>query len=218
MIFKYIEHEFPKLKRITSPEGVRVYETPTGKAYPSVTTVTGLLKRDHIMEWRRRVGDEQANKISSAAARRGTRIHSLCENYLLNKEVKPEFLDVEMWRDLPQYLNQINNIHALETKLYSDYLEVAGTVDCIAEYKGKLSVIDFKTSSRKKESDDIKDYYMQCSAYAVAFEERTNIPVSQLVIIMAVDEHQPLIFVEKRDKWIDEFKVLREEYRKWKNI
>lgn len=218
MKFVHIEHDFPILKRITNDDGIRVYETPSGKAYPSVTTVTGLLKRNDIMEWRKRVGDEQANKISSTAARRGTRVHSLCENYLLNKEVKPDYLDVEMWRDLPQYLNQINNIHALEAKLYSDYLEVAGTVDCVAEYDGKLSVIDFKTSSRVKESKDIKDYYMQCSAYAVAFEERTNIPVSQLVIIMAVDEHPPLIFTEKRDNWIGNFKSLREEYRKWKNI
>lgn len=123
-----------------------------------------------------------------------------------------------MWKSIQPHLDCINNIHALEDKLFSDYLEVAGTVDCIGEYDGNLSVIDFKTSSRLKSKDDIHDYFMQCSAYAVAFEELTNIPVSQLIIIMAVDDKQPLVFFEKRDNWISSFKDLREQYRSWKNI
>lgn len=216
-MFNHIHHEYPKLARVTS-DGARLYETPSGRAYPSVTTVTGLLKQKFIQEWRERVGEAEANRISSQASRRGTRVHSLCEDYLSNLEVKPNYLDHEMWQSITPLLDRINNIHALETKLYSDHLEVAGTVDCIAEFDGKLSVIDFKTSSRVKEHDDIYDYYMQCSAYAVAFEELTNLPVSQLVIIMAVDDHSPLLFLEKRDNWINKFKDLREDYRKWKNI
>jgi len=123
-----------------------------------------------------------------------------------------------MWKSIQPHLDCINNIHALEDKLFSDHLEVAGTVDCIGEYNGNLSVIDFKTSSRLKSKDDIRDYFMQCSAYAVAFEELTNIPVSQLIIIMAVEDKQPLVFFEKRDNWISSFKDLREQYRSWKNI
>lgn len=217
MKFLRIQHEYPKLERSTV-DGVRVYKTPSGRAYPSVTTVTGLLKREFIQEWRQRVGEEEANKISSKASRRGTRIHSLCEDYLSNKPIKPDYHDHEMWKSIQPHLDRINNIHALEDKLYSDHLEVAGTVDCIGEYDGKLSVIDFKTSSRIKSSNDIHDYFMQCSAYAVAFEELTKIPVSQLVIIMAVDEEEPLVFFEKRDNWISNFKDLREQYRSWKNI
>jgi genome maintenance exonuclease 1 len=95
---------------------------------------------------------------------------------------------------------------------------VAGTVDCIAKYDGKVSVIDFKTSKRKKSRDDVHDYFMQCSAYAVAFEERTGIPVSRLVILMAVDDEDPIIFNEKRDDWINSFIQLRDDYRSWKNI
>lgn len=216
-MFNHIHHEYPKLAR-TTVDGARLYETPSGRAYPSVTTVTGLLKRQFIQEWRAKVGEEEANKISSQASRRGTRVHSLCEDYLSNKEVTPNFLDLELWRTITPHLDRINNIHALETKLFSDHLEVAGTVDCVAEFDGKLSVIDFKTSKKVKSSDDIHDYFMQCSAYAVAFEEIVKIPVSQLVIIMAVDESDSLLFFEKRDNWIDKFKQLREDYRKWKNI
>ena len=217
-MFNHVQLEFPKLKRITADNGSRVYETPSGKAYPSVTTVTGLLKKQAIIEWRKKVGEEEANKISSKAAGRGTRIHSLCEQYLLNKEIVPNMFDVEMWQNMKPVLHSIDNIHALEQPLYSDHLEVAGTVDCIGEYNGKMSVIDFKTSRRIKHRDDIHDYFMQCAAYAVAFEEMTKIPVPQLVVLIAVDDEKPLVFVEKRNKWIDGFKELRAEYKKWKLI
>jgi genome maintenance exonuclease 1 len=217
-VFNLIPCEFPKLSRITSPDGTRVYETPSGKSYPSVTTVTGLLKKQAIVAWRKSVGEQAANEISSKAANRGTRIHSLCEKYLSNNEVDPGYFDKDMWDSLKNKLDDINNIYALEAQLYSDHLEVAGTVDCIAEYNGRLSVIDFKTSRRQKQRDNIYDYFMQCSAYAVAFEERTRIPVTQLVILMAVEDESPLIFIEKRDTWIEGFKNLREEYRQWKNI
>lgn len=215
-IHEYID--LPKLERVTNEDGTRVYSTPTGKRYPSVTTVTGLLNKKKIQEWRQKVGEEEANKISSKAARRGTRLHSLCEKYLLNEPVNTSMFDVEMWNSVKPHLHDINKIRALETALYSDHLQVAGTVDCIAEYKGKLSVIDFKTSRRIKSKEDIPDYFMQCSAYAVAFEELTGIPVPQLVIIMGVDDEPCQIFVEKRNTWIGDFIALRQEYRKWKKI
>ena len=123
-----------------------------------------------------------------------------------------------MFNSIVPHLDCIDNIHALEEPLYSHHLQVAGTVDCIAEYNGKLSVIDFKTSSRAKLRDDVHGYFMQTSAYAVAFEELTGIPVSRLVIIMAVDNDEPIIFIEKRDDWIRGFISLREEYRRWKNV
>jgi genome maintenance exonuclease 1 len=217
-MFNHVTLEFPKLKRITADNGTRVYETPSGKAYPSVTTVVGLVKKDIINEWRKRVGDAEANRISSTAANRGTRMHTYCEKYLLNEEVSPSLFDQEMFGKLKPHLNDIDNVHALEQSLYSDHLQVAGTVDCIAEYKGKMSVIDFKTSKRIKSRDDIHDYFMQCSAYAVAFEEMTGIPVPQLVVIMGVDDEDALIFLEKRNTWIGKFKEIREEYRRLKNV
>ncbi len=217
-MFTHIPYEYPKLQRITSDDGTRVYQTPTGAKYPSVTTVTGLLKKKQILEWRKSVGEATANEISSKAARRGTRIHTLCEKYLSNEEIPSSYFDQEMWDGFKPRLDSIDNIWALEQPLYSDYLQVAGTVDCVAEYEGKLSVIDFKTSRKLKSKDDIHDYFIQCSAYAVAFEERTGKPVSRIVIMMAVDDEEPLLFVENRDNWIDSFKDLREEYRRWKNI
>lgn len=217
-MFNHIECELPKLKRVTNEDGSRVYQTPTGNKYPSVTTVTGLLKKQSIIEWRKRVGEAEANRISSTAARRGTRIHSLAEKYLLNEAVNPDMFDIEMWNKFKPILHNINNIYAVEQSLYSDHLEVAGTVDCIAEYNGRMSVIDFKTSKRIKHKDNIHDYFMQCSAYAVAFEEMTKIPVPQIVILIAVDEEDPLIFVEKRNTWINGFKDLRLEYKNYKGI
>lgn len=217
-MFNHIRYDIPKLERITSPDGSRVYKTPSGNAYPSVTTVTGLLKKHAIMEWRKRVGEAEATRISTTAAKRGTRIHSLCESYLNNEDTNPDIFDVMTFKSLQPYLNKIQDIHCLETPLYSDHLEVAGTVDCIAKYEGKVSVIDFKTSRRVKSRDDIHDYFMQCSAYAVAFEERTGVPVGNLVILMSVDDDDPLVFIEKRDTWIGKFIDLRKEYKSCKGI
>jgi genome maintenance exonuclease 1 len=214
----FIDHDFPKLLRTTSSDGTRVYETPSGRAYPSVTTVTGLHSAKGIMEWRKRVGEEEANRISGRASARGTRIHNYCETYLLGESTEPDMFDAEMFNSIKPLLDQIDNIHALEDPLYSDHLQVAGTVDCIAEFQGKLSVIDFKTSSKPKDRDDIHNYFMQTAAYAVAFEERTGIPIGRLVIIMAVDSDDPRWFIEKRDNWIGGFRKLRMDYRNLKNI
>lgn len=214
----FIHHDLPKLERVTSPDGKRVYQTPSGNAYPSVTTVTGLHTAKGIAEWRKRVGEAEANKISGRASARGTRIHSNCESYLLGESFEPDIFDAEMFNSIKFLLDQVDNIHCLETPLYSDHLQVAGTVDCIAEFQGKLSVIDFKTASKPKDRDDIHNYFMQCAAYAVAFEERTKIPIGRLVIIMAVENDDPRWFIEKRDNWIGGFKKLRHDYRYKYNV
>lgn len=213
----FIEHTFEPLKRIDSPAG-RVYETPSGKAYPSVTSVVGLHKAQQIQEWRNRVGHEEANRVSSKASKRGTAIHSLCEDYLTHGKAEPNMFDAEMFGAMKPYLDRIDNIHCLETQLYSHHLGVAGTVDCIAEYDGKLTVIDFKTASKPKQRDWIHDYFMQTSAYAVMFEELTGVPVNRLLIIMGVDDHDPLIFHEKRNDWIHQFRDMRKQYQLAKGL
>jgi genome maintenance exonuclease 1 len=214
----FIHHDFAKLKRDTSEDGTRVYLTPTGKKYPSVTTVTGLHTKDGIMAWRRRVGEAEANRVSAKASARGTRIHTYCEKFLLGEEFQLDIFDSEMFNSMKYWLDDIDNIHCLETPLWSDYLQVAGTVDCIADFQGKLSVIDFKTSSKPKDRDDIYQYFMQTAAYAVAFEERTGIPIGRLVIIMAVENDDPRLFIEKRDNWIGGFRKLRLDYKNQFNI
>ena len=214
----FIHHDLPKLERDTAPNGTRVYKTPSGKAYPSVTTVTGLHSAKGIAQWRARVGEAEANRISGRASARGTRIHQYCEDYLRGNVFEADMFDLEMFNSIKFWLDDIDNIHALETPLYSDFLQVAGTVDCIADFQGKLSVIDFKTSSKPKDRDDIYNYFMQTAAYAVAFEERTGIPIGRLVIIMAVDNDDPRLFIEKRDNWIGGFRKLRLDYKNLKNI
>ena len=211
-MFNHIHHEFPPIKRFND-NGTRLYRTPSGKAYPSVTSITGQLAKKAIQAWRERIGKEKAAAITAKASKQGTRVHLLCEDYLSNKEFRNKEFDLEMWHSIKPELDCIDNIHGLESKLYSDHLEIAGTVDCVGEYKGKLSVIDFKTSSKFKTKEQIKNYFMQTAAYAVAFEERTKVPVSNLLIIMAVAHEGVVIFEEKRDNYINEFIDLRETYR-----
>lgn len=213
----FIQHDLPSLKRIDG-DGSRTYLTPSGAKYPSVTSVTGLYSAAGIQKWRNRVGIQEANKITKRASNRGTAIHSLCENYLKIGEVQPELPDQEMFKSLQPYLDKIDNIHCLETQLYSHHLEVAGTVDCIAEYDGKLCVIDFKTSSKPKKREWIDGYFMQTSAYSFMFWELTNIPVGKVLILVGVDDHEPQVFVEHVSSWLDQFRDLRKEYRSVKGI
>ena len=121
--------------------------------------------------------------------------------------------DSENWKNIKPYLHKINNIHVLEQPLFSHHLEVAGTVDCIAEYNGKLSVIDFKTSTRHKNRDYITNYFCQASAYAIMFEERFKIPVSRIVILISVDGDEPQYFEDRRDVYIDQLLEVRKQYK-----
>lgn len=209
--------DLPNLKSNTGPDGKRFYTLPDGTKLPSVTTVIGAQKKQSIMEWRKRVGDEVANKISSQATKRGTNVHTLCEKYLNND---PKYLlgsmpdALEMFKSIKPYLNKINNIHYQECALWSKILGMAGRVDCIAEYEGVLSVIDFKTSKKIKTLDDIQDYFWQTSAYSLMYEEMIGQPIDDLVVIMAVDNEQPLIFKQKTKDHIDGLLSAIEFYRK----
>ena len=206
MIFEHVNLDIPDIKT-QNVDGKRYYVNAEGTKYPSITTVLSILSRQGIMEWRRRVGAEVANAISTKAARRGTHVHQMCEDLINNKLNIKEFLpvDVEMFKTIESIIiEKIDKIHAQESALYSDYLGVAGRVDVIAEWEGRLSVIDFKTSSKPKKKEWISSYFQQTSAYAVMFEERTGIPVDQLVVLIAVDQNEPQIFVEKRDNHIQD--------------
>jgi genome maintenance exonuclease 1 len=188
------------LKSETFPDGKRYYTLDDGTRLPSVTTVLGAQKKQAIMEWRKRVGAEEANRISKQATSRGTNVHTICENYLNNKPdymkgIMPDAL--EFFLSIKPYLNNINNIHYQEVALWSKQLGLAGRVDCIAEYEGELAVIDFKTASRPKSRESIMDYFWQTCAYALMYEELIGEPINNLVIIMAVKDEKPLIFKEK---------------------
>ena len=198
--------EIPKIESQTFPDGKRYYVTPDGKKLPSVTTVVGAQKKQAIMEWRRRVGEEVANKISKQATSRGTNVHTLCEHYL-NNEPKPPGVVMpdakEMFISLKPLLDKINNIHYQEVGLWSTQLGLAGRVDCIGEYEGVLSVIDFKTSKKLKDIKDIQDYFWQTTAYALMYEELVGQPIDDIVIIMAVQDSGPVVFKQKTQDHIE---------------
>jgi len=196
----------PDLKSETYSDGKRYYTSPSGKRLPSVTTVVGAMKKQAIMEWRNRVGEVEANRISKLATGRGNRVHDLAERYLKNERIDwvREMPDaVEMFRTLIPELQKINNIHYIEQSLWSERIGMAGRVDLIAEWDGVLSVIDFKTSKKIKKSEDIQDYFAQCTAYSGMYEEHVGVPIDQIVIVMAVENEKPLIFVEKVENHIN---------------
>ena len=182
----------------------RFYTLPDGTKLPSVTTVLGAQKKDAIMAWRKRVGEDAANAISKKATGRGTNVHTLCERYLNNEslgDIMPDAL--EMFLSLKPLLNRIDNIHYQECALWSKQLGMAGRVDVIGEFDGKLSVIDFKTSKKIKTKPQIEDYFWQTAAYALMYEEMIGQPIENLVIIMAVENEAPLIFEERTEDHIE---------------
>ena len=175
--------------------------------YPSVTTVLSILSRQSINEWRDRVGHKAADAISGRAARRGTAVHKVCEKYLNNNEDyvngTTNLIVVDMFKSIQPILDEhVNNIHAQEIMMHSDLLRVAGRADCIAEWDGVLSVIDFKTSNKPKKKEWIKDYFMQCSAYAAMYYERTEILIKDVVVVVAVNQEEPQVFKDKVRNWI----------------
>jgi genome maintenance exonuclease 1 len=200
--------ELPTFDAETGEDGKRYYNIPNGEKYPSITTVLSALSKDSIAAWRKRVGEQEANRVSQKASSRGTRIHLAAEEYLNNNAAFLERVsmppDKHMFLSMKPYIDKINNIWYQEVPLYSETLKVAGRVDVIAEYDGVPSVIDFKTSSRVKSKDDITSYFLQTCFYALAVEEMTGQTINQLVIIMGVDDHDPLIFIEKTEDYIEE--------------
>lgn len=214
---KIIEHESLRNAciRVDSPSG-RKYRTPEGNEYPSVTGIVGLIGKEKIDQWKEKVGEEVANKISKRAATRGTLIHENCENYILGKELTfSQFQQEEyrMFKNLLPVLESLEEIHAMESVLYSDKFRYAGTVDLIARVDGELAVLDWKTSSGYKKEEDIPNYFTQCAAYAYAFWEMTGIAIPKIVIAMTTEDFGLLIFKQDTKKWMPSFIEVREKYR-----
>ena len=199
-------------------ESGRVYFTPSGKAYPSVTTVLGSLAKEGIEAWRKKIGEEEANKISGRASRRGEALHLACEKYLLNEmdfkmrqqmmpDTKSLFLQLK-----PHLDKSIGNIYAIEQPLYSDNLRIAGRVDCIAEWDNELAVIDFKTSTKEKLEEYIQNYFQQCTCYAEMYEEITGEPIEKIVVAIATEEGFAQIFVRKKQVYLPQLKQTISNY------
>jgi len=222
MTFKHepIELGYDKLNRITTDSG-RVYTDPDNNPYPSVTTVLSILSEEGIAAWRARVGEEEANRISSKASKRGTAVHNLLEKYVANElimdpcDVMPNIAQ-SFYAVRPVIEQSLTKVYAQEAPLYSKHLGLAGTVDCVGVWNGKNSVIDWKTSMKLKPKKWISNYFMQCAAYAIMWEERTGMPITQIVVCIAVDNEQPQVFIEHRDNWDKELIKTINEYKRRK--
>ena len=221
-MFNHTPVELPTISA-TNKDGVRLYETPDGNKYPSITTVLSVRNKQGLMEWRKRVGDDVANYVARTAAARGTKVHQMCEDYLNNmhrdfpekwEEHKKNFLPWCLFNQLRDVaLHKLNNIYAQEAGLYSDKYKVAGRVDCIAEYDGTPSIIDFKTSSKERNDDWNESYYIQGSAYAEMFGERTGIEISQVVILVVTEDGTVQEFVKDKNNYLD---ALVESVAEWR--
>ena len=215
-MFNHVKCDLPKLDRETV-DGVRYYKVPDNDELlklVSITSVTSHFNKEIFANWRKKVGNEEADKITKAATRRGTDMHTLTEYYLKNDnlpDVPPisEFL----FKIAKPKLNLINSIYTLEGSLYSKQLGIAGTVDCIAEYNGELSIIDFKTSKKPKPREWVEHYFVQAMAYGCMFYELTGISIKKLVIIMACENGECIVYEEyDKTKYI---KLLTEYIRKF---
>lgn len=196
MTFRYVPPvELQDLKSVTHPSGKRFYTLPDGTVVPSVTTVIGAKPKPGIIAWRKKVGEEEANRVCQVACNRGTNVHNLCEKYLNNEPLGAMMPDaIEMFQSIKPLLNNVNDIWYQEQALYSKTLGMAGRVDCVGHYDGVLSIIDFKTSKKPKKIEDIGDYFLQTTAYAIMIKEMLGININSSVIIMAVQDDKPLVF------------------------
>jgi genome maintenance exonuclease 1 len=198
-MFNHVDLILPKLERETI-DGIRYYKVPDEEELlrlVSITSVTSHFNKEIFVKWRKKVGEEEADRVTKAATSRGTDMHLLVEHHLNNEKlptVQP--LSDFLFKIAKPELNRINNIHALEGSLYSKQLGIAGTVDCIAEYNGELAIIDFKTSKKPKPREWIEHYFVQCMAYGCMLYEITGIMVKKLVIIMACENGECVVYEE----------------------
>ena len=196
-------------------DGFRFYDID-GKAYPSITTVLGIQKKKQLQDWRDKIGENVANWEMGRAARRGKATHLLIEQYI--KGLTPSergVLPLGLFRLIKPYVDQIDNIHCLETIMYSKKLTIAGQVDCIGEYNGKLSVIDFKTANKERKEDWIENYFLQTTAYAVMYEELFGKPIEQIVILLAGEDGTVASYVKDKKEYMPMLEKAIQEFYKY---
>jgi len=211
-------HNFLKklnVEKIDSPNG-RTYLTPEGNSYESVTTWLGRIgDKEWLEEWRNNVGHDKAEKITKRASERGTRLHENIEKLLLNESVNPSgILDRSLYIPFEKCMrNNVNNIRALEYPLYSDVLRLAGTIDLCAEWNKETSTIDFKTARARRSKEDITNYFLQATIYAIMLAERYEIRADKLIIVIALDyENKVQVFEENAKNWIRPLMKLLKEF------
>ena len=223
MIFTHTPpiNDLPPLKA-KNVNGKRFYEhLETKEAYPSITSVLSIRQKEGLIKWRKSVGEDVANHVMVQAANRGTAVHNMVEDYLNNVDLeqvdkyKKQFLPRMMFNVLKPELSKINNIRLQEAQMFSTDYTVAGRCDCVAEYDGVLSIIDFKTSTKEKNEDWIENYFIQGSAYAEMFKEHFGEEVSQVVILIVTEEGTTQVFTKNKVDYLPKLKEAVENFYKW---
>jgi len=210
-MFKHIHHEFPSLLKETAADGQRLYTTPDGKQYPSVTTILKEHSREGIEKWQKKVGMKEANRVSKKASIRGTSVHDALERYLKNEDISKLSMMPEARSVLARMKRVVDlrmtEVHALEAPLYSHTLRLAGTTDCVGLYDNFLSIVDYKTSLRPKKLAWVTGYFMQGVAYAHMWEEMMGREIEQIVVLIGVDDSE----------YCQSFKLKTHEFRPYMN-
>ena len=205
-------------------EGKRHYCLPDGSKVPSVTTILDKTKpqekREALANWRKAVGEQRAQQITTEAANRGTRMHSYLESYILSDDMKPLptnpyahpswFMAAEV---ILKGLTNVDEYWGSEVPLYYSGL-YAGTTDCIAVWKGRPAILDFKQTNKPKKREWIEDYFLQLAAYAQAHNHTYGTNIRDGVILMA---SQPKLLEDGTYTTPEylEFEVSGEEFDKW---
>ena len=211
---KLDETILPKAKG-KNQDGFRFYSID-GKNYPSVTSVLGIKKKKELANWRQSIGEDVANWEMGRAARRGKSTHTLVEQYLKGETPSERsVLPLGLFKLMRPYVDQIDNIHMIEQVMYSKELGLAGQTDCIAEYNGKLSVIDFKTANKERKESWIDNYFLQCTAYATMYKELYGKNIDQIVVLIASEDGAMQSFIKETKDYMEPLKKSIEEFYKY---
>ena len=217
MAFNFVDIDKSKLPKTKGKriDGMRFYSIE-GHNYPSVTTVLGYKKGKELQKWRESIGEDVAKWEMGRAARRGKSTHNLVEEYIKGETPSERsVLPLGLFKLLKPYLQQIDNVHMLETIMYSKQLTLAGQVDCIAEYNGKLSVIDFKTANKFREEAWVQNYFQQCTAYAIMYEELFGTPIEQIVVLIASEDGTSQAFIKEKKDFVADLKETIQGFYKY---
>jgi len=193
--------------------GKRYYEAPNGQLLHSVTRVVGIVEKEAIDAWRKKVGEGYADAVSFRATSLGTKMHKVIESYLNNEKIEEEnIIALAHFNNIKEFIDKIDNIYKTEGVLFSESLGLAGTFDCVGDYDGKISMIDFKTASKQKKPEWIEKYYLQETAYALMWNDLTHIDIDQIVTIISGEDGSRDVFIESKDKYINRLLEIIKQY------
>jgi len=209
---KLFKHEIIEIPKLILDESnyTHIYYTPDGEKLRSVTTMINKTKpqvdKKKLSDWRKQQGDAVADYIMTSAGNIGTETHILNENYIRMKKKYNNYslLAQAHHKKFIPYLNKIDTVYGIEAKLYSIQMMLAGTTDLVAEYDGKLSIIDYKTKRSKQRREWITDYFLQTTAYARMWRELTNQDIEQLVILISSEQDTFQEFISTPKLHLDE--------------